>query len=355
VTVVDLHRSSPTLSAPPASAFPDWPIGWYRLCPSARIGQRPIAVDVIGRRLACYRASDGHVVAMDARCWHMGGDLASGTRDGDNLRCPFHGWCFARDGRCRSIPAQATVPPAARQPTFATAERAGNAYVFAGPEAAYPLPFFEETDAPGLVAASPFEFEVAAPWWLVGTNGFDLQHFMGAHDRRLAAEPTVRSPHERARQIIATFDVCGGNLRDRLTRRFAGREVTMHVTVWSGCLAFVMARFRRRPDERQPRTTSYGMVEIVPAAAQGSAPRRTRVRITIFARRRRGRSWIASRADAAVRRHFIRAFLEPDARLLEHARYEPEHFVEADRVLVDYLRWLASVSHGDLFPAGEFP
>ena len=322
-------------TAPPADTFAEQPVGWHVLTRSRDIGARPLGFDLFGRRLVAYRTRAGDVVALGGRCWHMGADLAGGCVVDDHVQCPFHGWRFAPDGSCANA-------ADARQPVYATAERAGIVFVFPAPTPAYPLPFFGGVADHELLMAPPFGFVLNCPWWLVGTNGFDVQHFLGAHDRRLASPPRVETPHPAARRVVAEFDVTGTSWRDRLTRRFSGPRVMMDVTVWSGTLIFVAARFRR--------TTTYGMVEIRPLDPDARGHPRTRVTVRIFVRRRRGIRAILDPVDVRIRARFIRAFLEPDSRLLDGARYHPDRLVEADRVMIDYLRWLAPVSHG---PTGE--
>jgi nitrite reductase/ring-hydroxylating ferredoxin subunit len=337
-----------SVTAPPASAFAVWPTGWVVLAASDELSRRPVSRSLFGRRIVGYRTADGRPVALDARCWHMGSDLGQGDVVGDCVRCPFHGWRFGPDGRCTYVPAQDPPPAAARQPAYATAEAAGRVFVFPSDRPTHPLPFFDGIAPGDLLAASPFAFRLRCPWWLVGTNGFDVQHFLGAHDRRLVEAPTVSVPHPMARRVVATFDVVGRGWRDRLTRRLSGPRVTMDVTVWAGSLVFVQARFRR--------TTSYGMVEVrpdAPGATPGNDPT-TVVRVTIFVRRRPGPRAVLDPLDVRVRRHFIRAFLEPDAQLLDGARYRPERLVEADRLMAEYLAWLAPASHGT-FGSEEAP
>ena len=332
--------------APPAAAFAEWPMGWFALATSRELSHKPITRQLFGRRVVGYRTKDGRPVALDARCWHLGADLGLGDVVGDCVRCPFHGWQFGPDGACRHVPAQDSPPAEARQQSFATAEAGGRACVFPSARPTHPLPFFDSVAAEGLHAARPFEFRLRCPWWLVSTNGFDLQHFRGAHDRRLVEPPVVSSPHPAAYRGVATFEVTGDSWRDRLTRRVSGRFVTMDVTVWAGSLVFVKATFRRTI-EGPGRTTSYGMVEIRPEPAPDGESY-TRVCVTIMVRRRLGVAASLDVLDVEVRRAFIRAFLEPDARLLDGARYRPERFIAADRMMASYLTWLAPVSHGRL-------
>jgi nitrite reductase/ring-hydroxylating ferredoxin subunit len=336
--------------APPAEAFPAWPAGWYVAARSEQVGRQPLALDLFGRRLVCYRTTSGQPVVMDARCWHLGADLSAGSVVGDQIICPFHGWRYGPSGSCELVPAQADIPRCAKQQTYCATERAGRVFIFPAARAAYPLPFFSATEPAELIAAPPFEFVLNCPWWLIGTNGFDLQHFAAAHDRRLVKPPTIELPHPAARRIVATFEVCGASWRDRLTRKFAGRRVTMDTTVWSGTLAFVMAHFHNSdslPDSLKdgaPRTTSYGLTEIRPL--NPAAQSQSLVRVTIF-RQRRPHLGALDQLDVRVKRHFIRAFLRPDTELLNDAQYHPAHLIQADRQMIDYLRWLVTASRGE--------
>jgi len=322
-----------TSSAPPAEAFAMVPQGWYVFARSSEVKRSPVSREVFGRRIVVYRTAAGKAVAMNARCWHMGADLGGGCVRGENIVCPFHGWQFAPSGACAQVPGDGDAPPQARQSTYAVTERGGLIYVFNAARASYELPFFDGVCAADLVGAAPFEFELNCPWWLVGTNGFDVQHFLAAHDRALVADPFVTAPHQLARRIVAEFEVTGRSWRDRLTRICSGPRVTMDVTVWSGNLVFVAARVRH--------TTTYGMVEIVPISSADSE--RTRVRVHMFVRKRLG---VLDPVDVRIRRAFVCAFLQPDARLLDGAVYHPQRLIEADRVMIDYLNWLAPASHG---------
>ncbi len=331
-----------TSSAPPAEAFPEWPRGWYVVGQSRHLTRGPIGIELFGRRLVCFRSARGNPVVMDARCWHMGADLSAGSVVKDQIVCPFHGWRYGVSGRCEHIPSQIEIPTCAQQRHYCAAEFAGHVFVFPESQSDYPVPFFAGTDPLDLVAAPPFEFVIGCPWWLVGTNGFDLQHFDGPHHRRLVSLPFIEATHSAARRIVATFEVCGEDWRDRLTRRFAGHRVTMDVTVWSGTLAFVMAHCHNSPtwDSDVGGATSYGMTEISPVS---SPDKKSRVRVTIF-RHRRPRLGFLDWFDVRIKRYFIRSFLEPDTLLLDGAKYDPNHLIDADRQMIEYLHWLAIAS-----------
>jgi len=334
-------RIAPLLSAPPASAFPQWPFGWYFALNSNQVTRTPVGFELFGRNLVCFRSSSGKPVTMEAHCWHLGADLSRGSLIDSRIVCPFHGWRYSESGDCVHIPCQAEIPSFARQRTYCTTEFAGRIFVFPAPQSAYPLPFFPDTDPADLLAAPAFEFLIDCPWWLVGANGFDLQHFAKSHDRRITNRPLIETPVPAARRIRVTFEVCGTDWRDHATRQFAGRYVTLDATVWSGTLAFVISRFHKSPDSGSWRSATYGMTEIRPVP---SAPdKQSIVRVTIFCRHHKGLApvdWLAVR----LKRDFVHAFLKPDTLLLRGAQYDPDHLIDADRQLVDYLRWLALAS-----------
>ena len=66
-----------------------------------------------GQELAIWRADDGFVNIWQNRCPHRGVRLTIGTNDGAQLRCQYHGWCYAnRTGSCTYIPAHPGDSPA---------------------------------------------------------------------------------------------------------------------------------------------------------------------------------------------------------------------------------------------------
>lgn len=328
---------------PPAHRFPTDPASWYLFGRSDELRHGPVSKSLLGRTLVAYRTAEGRAVLMDARCSHLGADLGLGCVVGDAIQCPFHNWEYGPDGRCRHIPSGDVPPPSARQFAYPVVERHRQVWFFNRDRPLFALPFFPSVDPNDLVPARPFATVLQCPWFMVGANGFDSQHFRAAHDRRLLAEPTVICPHPFARRATATFGVEGAFLRDRLTRWFAGDRVELSMDDWCGNLMFVTARFRR--------TRSFGMVTTWPLSADS-----VRVQVTVFVRKSRsllGRA-LFDPVNRAVRRFFIRAFLKADARVaMAGLLYNPHGMSASDRELVEYFRWLAGVAHGVPATAGE--
>jgi phenylpropionate dioxygenase-like ring-hydroxylating dioxygenase large terminal subunit len=222
----------PPADRPPR--FPAVPVGWYPLCRGRDLTPGPARREVGGRSYVGFRDAAGRPAALDGACSHLGASLACGAVVGGRIRCPLHGWEYDRDGLCAHIPAGGPVPPFAVQTAYPTAE-VGPEVVFCNdPTAPYPFPFFDGVGPDDLLAADPFEFDVNVPWYMIGANAFDLQHFRVAHDRTLVGDPVVDHPAPFARRIAADFDVTGTSWRDQVTRRFSGPRVRMTVTSWAG-------------------------------------------------------------------------------------------------------------------------
>lgn len=94
---------------------------------------------IAGRSLVLYRTLDGTPVAMDDRCVHRHAPLSLGRKEGDSLRCLYHGMKFASDGRCTEVPGMARIPERAAVRTFPVVERDNWIWVWMGaPEQADP-------------------------------------------------------------------------------------------------------------------------------------------------------------------------------------------------------------------------
>jgi phenylpropionate dioxygenase-like ring-hydroxylating dioxygenase large terminal subunit len=339
MTLTVSYRAGPLVdkseSPPPAVNFPAVPISWYLFCVSRQMRNGPFSKPFLGRRLVAYRGGSGRVVVMDGKCSHLGSDLGAGQVVGDGIRCPFHDWTYGPDGRCIHIPAQSHIPAQARQTCYPVQERHGMVFVFNGPRPTFPLPFFPECDPAELAPSRPFGTVLDCPWFMAGANAFDLQHFRAAHDRRLAGEPMVDQPTPYCFRASGQFQVAGSSLQDRLTRAFAGDMVTLGIIDWCGSLSFATAEFRR--------TSTYGLV-----AREPLGDGRVRVDVIVFARRskRRWQRTLWDPVHLAVRRHFIKQFLTADAIRLNGVRYNPAGLIDADRDMVQYLTWLATVAGG---------
>ena len=128
---------------------------WYVAEESARLGEQPLRVRMLGRDFVLFRDRDGKAACLSDVCPHRGSSLARGRCDDDGtISCPFHGWKFDAAGHCRRIPSQADperdIPPGAKVDAYPVEERYGFIWVFLGddPGHAFPVPDVPEYEDP---------------------------------------------------------------------------------------------------------------------------------------------------------------------------------------------------------------
>ena len=310
-----------------------YPESWYLIGSEAELRRGPIKVEILGKELVAFLTESDQAVVLENRCVHMGSQLSNGCVVGEAIQCSLHHWEFGSDGDCRHIPTADEIPAFARQKSYPAEVRHGQVYFFNGAVAHFPLPFFDDLQAEDLVAARPFVEYVDCPWYLVGANAVDVQHFAIAHDRRMMALPVVDHPTLFTHRSICKFHVEGHALADRMTRTFGGDTVALKVTDWASTMVFAHSTLER--------AETFGMVCMVPISHQ-----RTKVHVTIMARRSQGvmRRLLLDPLRARVRRRLIRRFLRSDVSRLSGAVYSPHTLIEIDQQFGEYFDWLRGLT-----------
>ena len=89
---------------------------WMIACRSVNLRRNRIrAVTLEGKPLALFRAASGAVAALEDRCPHRNAPISHGRLCEAGLRCRYHGWLWAADGRLLEVPAlQAGECPSVR-------------------------------------------------------------------------------------------------------------------------------------------------------------------------------------------------------------------------------------------------
>lgn len=96
---------------------------------------------MLGEALVVFRDASGKIGVLVDRCAHRNFALSRGKVTDDGLRCAYHGWTWAADGRCTKIPASCGGDCSAiRVKSYVTVEQQGFVWVWmaaddgAGPE-----------------------------------------------------------------------------------------------------------------------------------------------------------------------------------------------------------------------------
>ncbi|MFP6746386.1 MAG: aromatic ring-hydroxylating dioxygenase subunit alpha [Alphaproteobacteria bacterium] len=110
-----------------------------------------VPVDLLGERLLLFRDGGGGLGLIDRHCPHRGVDLCHGRLEDDGLRCPFHGWKFATDGRCLEQPGEPEGSRSyekIRAIAYPVVEKNGIVFAFLGQGEPPPFPNFDCFRAP---------------------------------------------------------------------------------------------------------------------------------------------------------------------------------------------------------------
>lgn len=77
---------------------------WYVAAWDGEVGASPLGRTICGEAIALYRKLDGSVVALRDACPHRLLPLSMGTREGDGIRCRYHGMLVGPDGAPEQMP-----------------------------------------------------------------------------------------------------------------------------------------------------------------------------------------------------------------------------------------------------------
>jgi len=212
------------------------------------MAQRPLkAVRLLGQDFVLFRDASGQFGLLDRDCPHRGADLAFARHEGDGVRCPFHGWKFAADGRCLETPAEpagSTLCQRVRQRSYPVQQRAGVVFAWLGPEGGTP-PALPALDA--FVAPASHRFAFKGLWhcnWLQAFEvGIDPAHPSFLH-RYLHDEDGADTPRAFGRQFRAASVGSVGGQRwpmTRIMREFCSPEIR-HEELQPGLLRLTTLR-----------------------------------------------------------------------------------------------------------------
>jgi len=332
VTRSESHVSE-ELRAPEISDFSPFPKSWYRLCASRDIDRTPFARTVFNRRFVGYRNSNREAVVMDATCRHLGADLGLGKVVGSCIECPFHGWKYGSDGRCREVPGATSAPDFAVQQVFPCQERHGSVYFFNGLEPTFPLPFFIDEVPQNYRSIDPRGFTASCSWYMVNAHAFDVQHFLSVHGRRLLEPLQVDTPSPFARRSSYLAEVLGEKYSDRFLRWVINDRVRITLTIWGGTFAVVTGDFGQRKSR---------FFVISEPLSDGH----TRCEVIVFTPRISSRivGPVAERLMLHIRRWLTTVYLRDEHSGLGSPRYNPLSLTENDHEMVKYFQWAAELN-----------
>ncbi len=175
---------------------------WHPVAESAEVTEdRPLAAELLGKRLVAYRAN-GEAHVLDDLCVHRGTALSLGwTTPEGCIVCPYHGWEYDGGGHCQKIP---SLPPGARIPSgakvrsYQVAERYGLVWVsLSEPVTGITEWPSAEWEDPNVKIFYSHRYSWQASAARTVENFMDLSHFPFLHDGMLGSrDRTITNAYE---------------------------------------------------------------------------------------------------------------------------------------------------------------
>jgi phenylpropionate dioxygenase-like ring-hydroxylating dioxygenase large terminal subunit len=164
---------------------------WYPVATSEAVTQeRPVLARILTLDFVAFRDGAGQAHVLSDTCIHRGASLGQGKIKGDCIECPYHGWQYDGNGRCRKIHslADGEHPPArAKVDSYPVQEKYGIVFAFLGdlPEAGRP-PLWDITEYadPEWRANKLVVFEVDYYYERSIENGLDPTHNEFVHPKQ---------------------------------------------------------------------------------------------------------------------------------------------------------------------------
>ncbi len=167
---------------------------WYVIAWDHEIGADALfSRRVLDEPILVYRTSSGALTALEDRCCHRLAPLSLGRKEGDCVRCGYHGLKFDSSGACVEVPGLAEVPAKARIKSYPLALKNKWVFVWMGDpaladEALLPDNFSNEhpdwRNKPGYL-------HYDTGYQLICDNLLDFSHLSYVHEKTLGGSPMI--------------------------------------------------------------------------------------------------------------------------------------------------------------------
>jgi phenylpropionate dioxygenase-like ring-hydroxylating dioxygenase large terminal subunit len=170
---------------------------WYVAAWDAEVDREPLARTICGIPMLLYRKLDRNVVVMRDACPHRMLPLSMGIREGDSIRCRYHGLKLGPDGVAEEMPLKGDrVNTRFCAETFAVTERHRFVWVWLGDRDKADdalIPDLWPCSAPGWTFDGDY-YHVAADYRLMIDNLMDLTHETHVHSTSIGQPELMENP-----------------------------------------------------------------------------------------------------------------------------------------------------------------
>ena len=172
---------------------------WYVVAWDHEVGADALfSRRVLNEPILLFRTAGAAITALEDRCCHRLAPLSLGRKEGDCVRCGYHGLKFNAAGECVEVPGVEQVPPNTRVKTYPVAVKNKWVFVWMGDAAKADtalLPDNFSNDHPDW-RNKPGYLHYDTSYLLICDNLLDFSHLSYVHEKTLGGSPMIA--HSRA-------------------------------------------------------------------------------------------------------------------------------------------------------------
>jgi vanillate O-demethylase monooxygenase subunit len=176
---------------------------WYMAAWSEEVGDAFLRRRLLEQPVLLFRRQDGTAAALTDRCPHRFAPLSAGTRDGDTVRCAYHGLTFDAAGQCVRNPFSDVIPKGASVRSWPVREQDGIIWLWAGEpdraDATLIPDFGQLADRDGVPPLRGY-MPMNAPYEFATDNLMDLSHIEFVHRGSFAGAGVIFAGEHEVRQ-----------------------------------------------------------------------------------------------------------------------------------------------------------
>jgi phenylpropionate dioxygenase-like ring-hydroxylating dioxygenase large terminal subunit len=167
---------------------------WYVIAWDHDIGPDALfSRTVLDEPILLFRTGNGALTALEDRCCHRLAPLSLGRKEGDCVRCGYHGLKFDAQGLCVEVPGLEQVPPHTRVKTYPVTVKNKWVFVWMGDPAKADLALLPDNfsnDHPDW-RNKPGYLHYNTNYQLICDNLLDFSHLSYVHEKTLGGSPMI--------------------------------------------------------------------------------------------------------------------------------------------------------------------
>lgn len=160
-----------------------WPVGI-----SEHLKDKPTLIRLLSEDLVLFRNRSGSLGLIAAACSHRRANLCFGYIEGEGLRCRYHGWKYAVDGKVLDIPGEppeSKLKESTQHRSYHVEEMHGLILAYLGPDPVSLVPRYDFLIGEGERRITITGFS-KSNWLQCVENGMDPLHVSFAHNDSLS-------------------------------------------------------------------------------------------------------------------------------------------------------------------------